>query len=55
MEDVKNRGSTTLNISLKAYKKTQYTDQELKKLIYQKPLFSQKRPKFEEAILGVNI
>lgn len=55
LEDVKNRGSTTLNISLKAYKKTQYTDQELKKLIYQKPLFSQKRPKFEEAILGVNI
>ena len=55
LEDVENRGSTTLNISLKAYKKTQYTDQELKKLIYQKPLFSQKRPKFEEAILGVNI
>lgn len=55
LEDVKNRGSTTLNISLKAYKKTQYTDQELKKLMYQKPLFSQKRPKFEEAILGVNI
>ena len=55
LEDVKNRGSTTLNISLKAYKKTQYTDQELKKLIYQKPLFSQKRPKFEEAIVGVNI
>ena len=55
LENVENRGSTTLNISLKAYKRTPYADQELKKLIYQKPLFNQKRPNFEDAILGVNI